>query len=182
MGGQGSSGDGLTSSSWSSCPSQPAGQQCLPPCPAWPLSCTMEAAAQHSASATLPCSACSSSASTCQHMSLAKKQLEESHYEDVKRNVLAVQSITDSAAWMHAQHCEKKEGQGGEHALLLGLGHLLLWGVLEDVGVQAVAHVHIRHRTAGLALQVDILLLDLDHCFGVAAVVALHILLDEVLQ
>ena len=51
--------------------------------------------------------------STCRQMSLTKKQLEESHYEDVKHNVVAVQSITDSAAWMHAQHCEKKEGQGG---------------------------------------------------------------------
>jgi hypothetical protein len=45
-----------------------------------------------------------------------------------------------------------------------------------------VAHVHAAHKAARLALEVDALLLDLDHGLGVAAVVALHILLDEGLQ
>ena len=66
--------------------------------------------------------------------------------------------------------------------LLLRLGHFLFWRVLQNVGVQAVAHVHIGHKATGLALQVDALLLDLDNCLGVAAIVALHIFLDEVLR
>ena len=45
-----------------------------------------------------------------------------------------------------------------------------------------MAHVNVRNRPAGLALEVNVLLPDLDDSFGVAAVVALHILLDEVLH
>lgn len=66
--------------------------------------------------------------------------------------------------------------------LLFGLGHFLFRWILQDVGVQAVAHVHVRHGATGLALQVYALLFDLDNGLRVAAVVALHILLDEVLQ
>ena len=45
-----------------------------------------------------------------------------------------------------------------------------------------MAHVHVRHIATGLALEVDELLLDLDGGLGVAAAVALDILLDESLQ
>lgn len=49
------------------------------------------------------------------------------------------------------------------NSLLLLLAHLLLRGVLEDVGVEAVHHVHRRLEPASLALQPDHLLLDLHH-------------------
>jgi hypothetical protein len=68
------------------------------------------------------------------------------------------------------------------HSLLLGLADLVLWRVLEDVGVQAVAHVNIGHRAACLALEENVVLPDLHHSLWVAAGVALHILLDESLR
>lgn len=45
-----------------------------------------------------------------------------------------------------------------------------------------MAHVHVAHVAAGLALEVNELLFDLHHGLRVAAAVALHILLDEGLQ
>mmetsp|Transcript_23277 Transcript_23277/g.59489 ORF Transcript_23277/g.59489 Transcript_23277/m.59489 type:complete len:446 (+) Transcript_23277:164-1501(+) len=53
--------------------------------------------------------------------------------------------------------------------LLLLLGHLVLRRVLEDEGVQLMARVHVRHKPARLALQVQEVLLDLDRRLGVAA-------------
>lgn len=45
-----------------------------------------------------------------------------------------------------------------------------------------MAHVHVRDKAASLALQEDVLLLDLHRGLGVSAGVALHIALDEALQ
>ena len=67
-------------------------------------------------------------------------------------------------------------------SLLLGLADLLLRRVLQNEGVEAMLHVHLRGCAACLALQEDEILLDLDGCLRVAARVALHILLDEALQ
>ena len=49
------------------------------------------------------------------------------------------------------------------NSLLLLLAHLLLRRVLEDVGVEAVHHVHRRLEPARLALEPNRLLLDLHH-------------------
>ena len=67
-------------------------------------------------------------------------------------------------------------------SLLLLLADFLLRWILEDEGVEAVAHVDARVGAASLALELDGLPLDLDDSLGVEAVVALHIFLDEVLQ
>ena len=45
-----------------------------------------------------------------------------------------------------------------------------------------MAHVNIRHITAGFALQVDVLLPDLHDSLRVATGIALHLLLDKVLH
>ena len=68
------------------------------------------------------------------------------------------------------------------HAPLFSLAHLLLRRVLEDERVELVAHVHIADSTAGLALEVDAVLLDLDLRLRVATGVALHKGFDETLQ
>ena len=56
-------------------------------------------------------------------------------------------------------------------------------GVLDDEGAELVAHVHVRHGAARLALEVDGLALgDVHLSLGVAAREALHEALDENLQ
>jgi hypothetical protein len=67
-------------------------------------------------------------------------------------------------------------------SLFLFLFQGVLGRVLEDEGVQLVPHVHVGHKAASLALEQDIILSDFDLRLGVAAAVAAHILLDEVLQ
>lgn len=67
-------------------------------------------------------------------------------------------------------------------SLFLSLADLVLRRVLENVGVQTVAHVNVRHMAACLALEEDVLLPDLHHCLWVATGVALHVLLDESLR
>lgn len=62
-----------------------------------------------------------------------------------------------------------------ETSLFLSLRDLLLWGILQDVGVQLVAHVHIRDGATRLALQADQILLYFDDRFRITTTVALHI-------
>lgn len=62
------------------------------------------------------------------------------------------------------------------------LGQLVLWWVLENEGVDLVAHVNVTDIATCLALQEDAFLLDLHDSFGIATAMALHVLLDEGLQ
>lgn len=64
-------------------------------------------------------------------------------------------------------------------SLFLSLADFLLRGVLENESVQLVPHIHGRAVAAGLALERDEVLSDLDDSLGVAAAVALNVLLDE---
>lgn len=66
--------------------------------------------------------------------------------------------------------------------LLFDLAQLLLGRILQDIGVEAVAHVDVRDCSTGFAEEEDIVPFDLDDSLRVAAVVALHVLLDESLQ
>ena len=73
-------------------------------------------------------------------------------------------------------------GTVGAGILFLLLGHFVLWRVIQDVGVQFVARVHIGHVATRFALEMQPFLADLDVGLRVPAGVALDKALDEAFQ
>ena len=63
----------------------------------------------------------------------------------------------------------------GNNSLLLCLAQLVLRWVLNDVAIEAQPRVHLTDKAACLALEQDVLPLQLHHRLGVAARVALHV-------
>jgi hypothetical protein len=86
--------------------------------------------------------------------------------------------------WQHQRNTQETASLE-VNSLLAGLvlSALALWGVLQDVCCQLVAHIHLGGKSAGLAKELDVLsLVDVDNGLGVSAGVALDKALDETLE
>ena len=84
----------------------------------------------------------------------------------------------------HSLSAKQHQSDGAARSahLLLRLADFILRRVLDNEGGQLVAHVDVRGVATSLAFEEDALFPHFDDCLGIAAAVALHILLDEELE